>query len=73
MRSELGCDNYSDCYSLVSVGVLVSFFQATYVADENQATVEVCLSLSGQLDRDLNVTISTITDTAMGKFPLVQT
>lgn len=50
------------------VGVLVSFSEATYLADEDQGTVEVCLSLAGQLDRNLNVTISTISGSATGSY-----
>lgn len=61
------CINTSSVFNYAFLaGVLVSFAQATYLADEGQGTIEVCLSLTGQLDRNLNVTISTISGSATG-------
>ena len=59
-------------FVFLSIGVLVSFAEATYLADEDQGTVEVCLSLAGQLDRNLNVTISTVSGSATGSYIIAQ-
>ena len=47
--------------------VEVSFAASTNNVNENDGSVEVCLLLTGQLERTLNVTVSTVPGTATGK------
>ena len=46
----------------------VSFVASTFLINEDEGTVEVCLLLTGELERSLNVTVSTVPGTAMGRF-----
>ena len=47
--------------------VQVSFVMSTFLVNENEGPVEVCLLLTGELDRSLNVTVSTVPGTALGR------
>lgn len=49
------------------VEVQVTLLMSTFVAMESVGALEVCLILTGELERDLNVTVSTVSDTATGR------
>lgn len=46
----------------------VAFVLNTIIVSENEGDVEVCLLLTGELERSLNVTISTVPGTATGGY-----
>ena len=45
----------------------MSFIMNTFVVNENEGTVDVCLLLTGELERSINVTVTTVPGTALGR------
>ena len=53
------------CYSSV---VIIGFEQEMYTAEEMMGFVDVCTVLIGQIERQVNVTLRTMENTAQGKY-----
>lgn len=78
MCKSIVCDMWRVCVHVIisdqenvilaHADIQVSFVTNTYVAGENEGFAEVCLQLIGELDRSLNVTISTVDGTAVGEY-----
>ena len=45
----------------------MSFTMSTFVVNENEGTVDVCLLVTGELERSINVTVTTVPGTALGR------
>lgn len=52
---------------LIILGVNVSLKQRNYSSNENVGFVEVCVLLDGSIERNVEIELSTINDTAKGK------
>ena len=53
------------CFLFLNLDVTVGFEQLSYPTEEG-ATVTVCAMLSGQIERDVFVTLTTVSGTADG-------
>ena len=59
----LQCNISLDLYTVV----IVAFLQLQYAVNEGDGQVEVCVILRGQTERDITVTVSTMSGIASGR------
>ena len=60
-------DSTSKCYFFSLLVVTVTILQLFYTVSEGDGQVEVCVILRGQTERDITVTVTTMSGTASGR------